>query len=111
MSHAAEFAGRLRERIVIEAPIEERTPTGLRVGEWRPVARCLAAIRARGAGPEAEGMALAAMGRFVATIRWRDGVAMGQRLRWRGRLYLIKRLTDDPRLPDRIELDIEEWRQ
>ena len=35
---------------------------------------------------------------------------MGQRLRWRGRLYLIRRLMDDPRLPDRIELEIEEWR-
>ena len=110
MSHAQEFAGRLKERVVIEAPVEERTPTGVRVGEWREVARCLAAISARGAGAEAEGMALSAMGRFVATIRWREGVAMGQRLRWRGRLYLIRRLMDDPRLPDRIELEIEEWR-
>ena len=110
MSHGREFAGRLRERIVIEAPVEERSATGVRVGDWEPVIRCLAAVEAKGAGPEAEGMALSAMGRFVMTIRWREGVALGQRVRWRGRLYLVKRLIDDPTLPDRIELECEEWR-
>ncbi|WP_265561934.1 head-tail adaptor protein [Sphingomicrobium arenosum] len=109
--NAREFAGQLRERVTIEAPLAERSPTGVRTGEWVEVARCLASIRLQGNGPEAEGMALSAMARFVVTIRWREGLAVGQQVRWRGGRMIIRQLRDDPRQPDRLELYCEELRQ
>jgi head-tail adaptor len=106
----SEFAGTLKERIIIERPTDLRTASGLQAAGWEPVARCLAAIVAEGAGAEAEAMALSAMPRFRVTIRRRDGIAVGQRITWGGRAMLIKQRVDDPKLPDRILLRCEEMR-
>lgn len=106
----SEFAGTLRERIVIEAPVEARTASGLQQPGWEQVARCLAAIAPDGAGPEGQAMALSSMPRFRVTIRRRDGIAVGQRVRWGGRSMLVTRRIDDPRLPDRVVLKCEEMR-
>ena len=107
---SGDFAGSLRERILIERRSIERTPGGLQEPGWERVVSCLAAIVPEGAGPEAEGMALSAMPRFRVTIRKRDGVMVGQRVVWRGRAMLVKQKIDDPRLPDRILLRCEEVR-
>ena len=106
----SEFAGTLKERILVERPAELRSPGGLQQPGWEPVARCLAAVAAEGAGPEAEAMALSAMPRFRVTIRLRDGIAVGQRILWGSRNMLIKQRIDDPKVPDRILLRCEEVR-
>lgn len=106
----SEFAGTLKERISIERPADLRTASGLQSAGWEPVARCLAAIVAEGAGAEAEAMALSAMPRFRVTIRKRDGIAVGQRISWGERAMLVKQRIDDPKLPDRILLRCEEMR-
>lgn len=106
----SEFAGTLKERISIERPADLRTASGLQSAGWEPVARCLAAIVAEGAGAEAEAMALSAMPRFRVTIRKRDGIAVGQRISWGERAMLVKQRIDDPTLPDRILLRCEEMR-
>ena len=106
----SEFAGTLKVRIIIERPTDLRTESGLQAAGWEPVARCLAAIVAEGAGAEAEAMALSAMPRFRVTIRRRDGIAVGQRVTWGRRAMLIKQRVDDPKLPDRILLRCEEMR-
>lgn len=106
----SEFAGTLKERVVIERPTDLRTASGLQTSGWEPVARCLAAIIAEGAGAEAEAMALSAMPRFRVTIRRRDGIAVGQRVSWGQRSLLVKQRIDDPQLPDRILLRCEEMR-
>lgn len=106
----SEFAGTLKERVAIERAIDLRTAAGLQAAGWEPVARCLAAIAAEGAGPEAEAMALSAMPRFRVTIRQRDGIAVGQRVVWGKRAMLVKQRIDDPRFPDRILLRCEEMR-
>ena len=106
----SEFAGTLNERILIERPTDLRTDSGLQQAGWEPVATCLAAIVAEGAGTEAEAMALSAMPRFRVTIRLRDGIGVGQRVTWRDRSMLVKQRIDDPRRPDRIELRCEELR-
>ena len=106
----SEFAGSLRERIAIERPVALRTESGLQQPGWEPVATCLAAIVAEGAGPEAEAMALSAMPRFRVTIRWRDGVAVGQRISWGARRMLVRQRIDDPKQPDRVLLRCEEVR-
>lgn len=105
-----EFAGLLRERVVIEALTEERNAIGAQVAEWAVVARCLAIVAPEGTGAEAEGQALSAMPRFKVTIRVRAGIAVGQRVRWGGRLLSIRQRVDDPALPDRIALRCEEIR-
>jgi SPP1 family predicted phage head-tail adaptor len=107
---AREFAGSLRERVVIEAPTAERNSRGAQLPEWVEVARCLAVVAPEGAGAEAEGQALSAMARFKVTIRVREGISAGQRVRWRGRLLLVRQRVDDPALPDRILLRCEEIR-
>jgi len=107
---SGEFAGTLNQRIRIEKPVALRTPSGLQEAGWEPVARCLAAIAAEGAGPEAEGQALSAMPRFRVTIRWREGISVGQRVTWGERVMLVKQRIDDPALPDRILLRCEEVR-
>ncbi|HXG81551.1 MAG TPA: head-tail adaptor protein [Sphingomicrobium sp.] len=105
-----EFAGTLNERIIIERPADLRTASGLQTAGWEPVARCLAAIVAEGVGPEAEAQALSAMPRYRVTIRWREGISVGQRLLWGDRAMLVKQRIDDPRLRDRIMLRCEEMR-
>jgi head-tail adaptor len=110
MGMSREFAGRLRERVVIEAPMGERNAIGAQLPSWEVVARCLAMVAPEGVGAEAEGQALSAMARFRVTIRVRDGIKVGQRLRWAGRLLSIRQRIDDPALPDRITLRCEEMR-
>lgn len=105
-----EFAGTLRERIVIERPTATRTPTGLQESGWTPVAHCLAAVQLEGIGPEKEGQALSAMPKLRVTIRRRKGVAIDQRVRWGKRTLMVRQLVDDPRYPDRLVLRCEEAR-
>lgn len=106
----SEFAGTLRERVLIERPTDLRTPSALQAAGWERVAQCLAAIVAEGAGAEAEAMALSAMPRFRVTIRKRDGIGVGQRVIWGERAMMVKQRIDDPKLPDRILLRCEEMR-
>lgn len=106
----SEFAGTLRERIVIERPAETRTAMGLSNGGWEPVARCLAAVVPDGAGAEREGMALSAMARFQVSIRPRDGIAIDQRILWGKRVLMIRQLSDEPQRGDRIVMRCEEVR-
>ena len=106
----SEFAGTLKQRIRIERTVDMRTESGLQQAGWERVCDCLAAIAAEGAGPEAEAMALSAMPRFRVTVRWREGIAVGQRVIWGTRAMLVKQRIDDPATPDRILLRCEEIR-
>lgn len=106
----SEFAGTLRERILVERPIEQRTQMGLPQIEWEPFFRCLALVLPEGAGAEAEAMALSAMSRFRVTIRRREGVRIDQRVRWKDRILTIRQIVDDPRERDRLHLRCEEAR-
>ena len=107
---SGEFAGTLKERILIERPSSERTAMGLSVSGWETVARCLAAIEPEGVGPEAEAQALSAMPRFRVAIRWREGVAIDQRITWGRRILMIRQMADDPRRKERITMRCEEVR-
>ena len=105
-----EFAGTLRERILIERPVEERTAMGLQEAAWVPVCRALAAIEPDGAGSEAEAQALSAMPRFRVTMRPRVGVAVGQRVSWGAVRLTIRQLLENPLDKDRILLRCEQVR-
>lgn len=105
-----EFAGSLKERVIIERPVAERTALGVQAVGWEVVARCLAAVVPEGAGPEAEAQALSAMPRFRVTIRTREGISVGQRVRWGERILHVRARIDDPASRDRILLRCEESR-
>lgn len=107
----SEFAGTLNERITIERPVGARTPMGVQQSEWEQVCRCLASVALEGAGVESEAQALSAMPRYRVTIRKRDGIAIDQRISWRGRVMMVRQMLDDPRTRDRIEMRCEEVRQ
>lgn len=108
---SAEFAGTLRERIVIERTVTTRTAMGVQSAGWEIVCRCRASVVAEGAGAEREGMALSAMQRFKVSIRTRDGIAIDQRVSWAGHVMMVRQLVEDPRAKERLVLRCEEVRQ
>ena len=106
----SEFAGTLRERIIIQRPISLRNAMGLQEPGWEEVCRCLAAVALESIGAESEAQALSAMPRYRVTIRRRDGIAIDQRIKWNGRSLIARQLLDDPRAQDRIVMRCEEVR-
>jgi head-tail adaptor len=106
-----EFAGTLRERVLIERPTSVRNAMGLHEPGWERVCSCLASVVLDSVGPESEAQALSAMPRFRVTIRSRDGVALDQRISWKSRRLMIRQLLDDPRARDRIVMRCEEVRR
>jgi head-tail adaptor len=106
----SEFAGTLRERIVVENPVSSRNALGLQEPGWEEVCRCLAAVAPDGIGAQSEAQALSAMPLYRVTIRQREGVAIGQRISWKGRRLMVRQLLEDPRLKDRMIMRCEEVR-
>jgi head-tail adaptor len=107
---SAEFAGTLRERVLIERPISLRNEMGLQQPGWEQVCRCLAGVVLDSVGAETEAQALSAMPKFKVTIRAREGIAIDQRITWNGRKLMVRQLLDDPRAKDRIVMRCEEVR-
>lgn len=107
---SGEFAGTLRERVLIEQPISTRNAMGLQEPGWEQVCRCLASVALESVGAEAEGQALSAMPKYRVTIRSRGGIALDQRVSWDGRKLMVRQLLDDPRTKDRIVMRCEEVR-
>jgi head-tail adaptor len=107
---AGEFAGTLRERVLIERPTSLRNAMGLQEPGWEQVCRCLASVVLDSVGAESEAQALSAMPRFRVTIRRREGIALDQRISWAGRKLMVRQLVDDPTARDRIVMRCEEVR-
>jgi head-tail adaptor len=107
---SGEFAGTLRERVLIERPISSRNAMGLQEPGWEKVCSCLASVTLESVGAESEAQALSAMPRFRVTIRQREGIAIDQRITWGGRKLMVRQLLDDPRAKDRIVMRCEEVR-
>ena len=107
---SGEFAGTLRERVLIERPISSRNAMGLQEPGWEKVCSCLASVTLESVGAESEAQALSAMPRFRVTIRQREGIAIDQRITWGGRKLMVRQLLDDPRAKNRIAMRCEEVR-
>lgn len=106
----SEFAGTLREQIVIERRVDGRTSSGLRLDSWERVASCRAAIRSESWGAQEEAASLSALPRFRVVVRRRIGLQVDQRLRWGDRVLRVRQIVDDPGRPDRLVLKCEEER-
>ena len=107
---SGEFAGTLRERIVVERPVSLRNDMGLQQPGWEQVCRCLASVVLESVGAESEAQALSAMPRYRVTVRRRDGIGLDQRVGWNGKYLMVRQLLDDPRAKDRITMRCEEVR-
>jgi SPP1 family predicted phage head-tail adaptor len=99
---SGEFAGTLRERVVIERPVSTRNAMGLQEPGWEQVCRCLAGVVLESVGAESEAQSLSAMPKFRVTIRARTGIALDQRISWNGRKLMVRQVLDDPRQRDRL---------
>ena len=106
----AEFAGTLRERILIERPVSLRNAMGLQQPGWEEVCRCLASVVLESVGAESEAQALSAMPKYRVTIRTREGIALDQRITLRARKLMVRQMLDDPTAKDRITMRCEEVR-
>lgn len=106
----SEFAGTLRERVIIERQVSLRNEMGLQEPGWEEICRCLASVALESVGAESEAQALSAMPRFRITIRTREGISIDQRIRWSTRLLMVRQLLEDPRAKDRIVMRCEEVR-
>jgi head-tail adaptor len=106
----SEFAGTLRERLIIERPVSWRNEMGLQQPGWEQVCRCLGAVALDTVGAESEAQAMSAMPRYRVTIRERGGIGIDQRVRWKGLSLMVRQLLDDPRSQDRIVMRCEQVR-
>jgi len=107
---SGEFAGTLRERVLIERPISSRNAMGLQEPGWEKVCSCLASVTLESVGAESEAQALSAMPKFRVTIRQREGIAIDQRVSWNGRKLMVRQLLEDPGAKDRLTMRCEEVR-
>ena len=107
---SGEFAGTLRERVLIERPVTTRNAMGLQEPGWEQLCTCLASVALESVGPESEAQALSAMPKYRVTIRSRGGIALDQRVSWNGRKLMVRQLLDDPRQKDRVVMRCEEVR-
>ncbi len=105
-----EFAGTLRERIIVERPVSTRNSMGLQEPGWETVCNCLASVALETIGVESQGQALSSMPKYQIIIRQRDGIAIDQRIGWNERYFMVRQLLDDPRMKDRIVMRCEEVR-
>lgn len=101
----SEFAGALRERILIE----RRGEAGAAASEgWRHDGAAWAAVAPLGPGERIVAGALSARPRWRITIRQRGGIDLDSRIIWRARTLRLVAIVEDPRQPDRLVLDTEE---
>ncbi len=101
-----ELSGAMKERVAIEAFVDQRDAAGATIGQWLPAGSAWAAVVPDGAGGP-EGEARRSRRRWRVTLRAPVAVGMTSRLVWRGQWLAVLSVDSDPRRPDRIELRCE----
>jgi SPP1 family predicted phage head-tail adaptor len=105
-----EFAGTLRERVVLETRLEARDSRAGATGRYSYDGVAWAAVTPLIPADLTRADALSAMQRWQVTIRKREGVGMRTRLTWRGKYLAVRALVSDPRQPAQMLLTCEEVR-
>lgn len=106
----SEFAGTLRERVVLETRLEARDARGGATGNYSYDGVAWAALMPLMPAELARAGALSALPRWQVTMRKREGVGMRTRLTWRGKYLAVRGLVSDPRQPGQMLLTCEEVR-
>jgi SPP1 family predicted phage head-tail adaptor len=107
---SGEFAGTLRERVVIETRLSTRDSRAGAVGNYRYDGQTWAAVSPLMPADLASADALSALPRWRVTIRKREGVGLGTRLTWRGKYLAVCGALSDPQTPAQMQLTCEEVR-
>lgn len=107
---SAEFAGTLRERVVIETRLSSRDHRAGAVGNYRYDGQAWAAVSPLMPADLSRADALSALPRWRVTIRKREGLGLGTRLTWRGKYLAVRAALSDPRTPAQMQLTCEEVR-
>lgn len=106
----SEFAGSLRERVVLETRLEARDARGGATGRYSYDGVAWASLMPLIPGDLTQADALSALPRWQVTIRKREGVGMRTRLTWRGKYLAVRALVSDPSEPAQMVLTCEEVR-
>lgn len=106
----SEFAGTLRERVVLETRLEVRDARGGATGKYSYDGVAWAALMPLMPADVTQADALSVMPRWQVTIRKREGVGLRTRLTWRGKYLAVRGLLSDPREPAQMLLTCEEIR-
>jgi head-tail adaptor len=107
---SGEFAGGLRERIVLETRLGSRDEKAGATGRYSYDGETWAALMPMMPANLTSANALSAMPRWQVTIRKREGIGLATRLTWRGKYLAVRGLLSDPRQPAQIVLTCEEVR-
>lgn len=107
---AAEFAGRLKTRLVLEKWSGEGNQAGGFTVSWEPVAVIWAEMARAAQSSSSEADARVAKLRYRATIRARS-LDLSNRVLWGDKVLSILSVNEDPAAPHRMELLLEERNQ
>ncbi len=107
---SGEFAGTLRERVIIEQRAEGRDNLGGAAPKYAYGGEAWAALSPLASADLTLADALSAMPRWHVTMRKREGVDLRSRLTWRGKYLAVRSVVSDPREPAIMVLACEELR-
>ena len=107
---SGEFAGALRERVVIETRLGTRDSRAGAVGNYRYDGQVWAAVSPLIPADLTRADVLSAMPRWRVTLRKREGVGLGTRLTWRVKYLAVRAALSDPQTPAQMQLTCEEVR-
>ncbi|MFN0045804.1 MAG: phage head closure protein [Sphingorhabdus sp.] len=103
-----EFAGNLRERVVLETRLDARDPRVSSIGRYSYVGSVWAALVPLAPAELTRADALSALPRWQVILRKREGVGLNTRITWRGKYLAIRAVIIDPRQPAQMLLTCEE---
>jgi len=105
-----ELTGMLRERVEMQRRDAARDAIGGAVGDWVSLGMAWAAFEYDRAGAAVAGDAAEASPWWRVTMRAREGLSVGDRMLWNGRVLTVRSVERDPRFPDRLRVRAEEAR-
>lgn len=106
----SEFAGALRERIVIEQRRDTRDQGAATRTKWDYDGAVWAAVAPLVRADLIAADVLSALPRWRVTMRKREGISPATRIVWRGRYLKVRGVESDPRTPAQMILTTEEQR-
>ena len=107
---SGEFAGTLRERVVIETRIHGCDNYAGAIGGYAYDGQVWAAVSPLMPADLTRADALSALPRWRVTMRKREGLGLDTRLTWRGKYLAVRAALSDPQTPAQMQLTCEEVR-
>jgi head-tail adaptor len=105
-----EFAGTLRERVIIETRLGNRDQLASASGRYMFSGEAWVSMMPLIPAALTQADSLSAMPRWQVTMRKREGIDPRVRLTWRGKYLAVRQVATDPREPAQMVLTCEEVR-